>query len=109
MTCFILQDLRLPQEFNELSEEERVDIACAIEEGNCLQAEVDLASRRCRQLVFAAHKQVLLADKLNAKLGTVKQNVTTSVRGAVASHQASRDNEFSTDRKFSFLLTVGNC
>jgi hypothetical protein len=109
MTSFILQDLRLPQVFNELSEEERVDIACAIEEGNCLQAEVDLASRRCRQFVFAAHKQALLADKLNAKLGTVKRSVNTSVRGAVASQQASRDNEFCTDCKLSFMPTVGKC
>jgi hypothetical protein len=83
-----LQDLRLPSEINELSEETRVDIACAIEEGNCLQAEIDLASRRCRQLVFATHKQALCADKLNAKLGTVKQNISTRLQDAIIDLQA---------------------
>lgn len=83
----ILQDLHLPSEINELSEETRVDIAYVIEEGNCLQAEVDLASRRCRQLVFAAHKQALRADRLNAELSTVRRNISTRLQDVVVDRQ----------------------
>jgi hypothetical protein len=93
MTSSILQDLCLPSEINELNEETQVDIAATIEEGNCLQAEVDLASRCCCQLVFTAHKQVLHADRLNTKLSTVRRDITTSVQDAmIANHQTKHDS-----------------
>ena len=58
-------------------------IACAIEERNCIQAEVDLAARRCRQHVFVAHHQALLAARLNSKLDVVGDEVTATVYSAI--------------------------
>lgn len=66
-------------------------IAYAVEERNCIQAEVDLASRRCRQLVFAAHNQALLADKLNAKLDTVEHNISLSVQDVLENPETPYD------------------
>jgi hypothetical protein len=54
-------------------------IAFVVEERNCIQAEVDLASRRCRLLVFAAHNQALQATQLNSRLDTMGDAIAKTV------------------------------
>jgi hypothetical protein len=68
-------------------------LACALEERNCVQAEVDLAARRFRQLVFAAHHQAILAGSLNTRLDAVQQQVAASVRDAIDRHTRSQAGE----------------
>jgi len=58
-------------------------IAQAIEERNCIQAELDLASRRFRKLVYAAHAQALRAERLSAEYATASQQVVRSVQDVV--------------------------
>jgi len=67
----------------EIDEETRMAIAQAMEERNCLQAEIDLASRRCRQHVYAAHSCALLADKLATRQDVVSKHVVTTVQAIV--------------------------
>jgi hypothetical protein len=83
MYFLTLQDLRLPAAVHEMSEQRQMSIAYAVEERNCLQAEIDLASRRCRQLVFAAHNHALEAENLNAKRETVGLYIFRSMRDVI--------------------------
>lgn len=95
------QELLLPSEVNNLSEEQQMALAYAVEERNCLQAEIDLASRRCRQHVFAAHGQALRAQKLASKFDSISKQVAVSVKEVV--HKAQSDGEYlssSTGGKF---------
>lgn len=87
----ILKDLNLPQEVSGLTEEKQMAIAYAVEERNCIQAEVDLASRRCRLLVFAAHNQALRAQHLNTKLETAGEHIAVSVQSALEENPESSD------------------
>jgi hypothetical protein len=61
-------------------------IAYAIDGRNCIQAEVDLASCRSRQLVFAAHHQALLAQKLSTKLEATGQQISEEVGDTVTKY-----------------------
>ena len=65
------------------NEETQMVIAQAIEERNCLQAEIDLASRRCRQHVYAAHGCALLADRLAVRQDAVSKHVVLTVESIV--------------------------
>ena len=67
----------------EIDEATRMTIAHAMEERNCLQAEIDLASRRCRQYVYAAHSYALLADRLATRQEVVSNHVVTTVQAIV--------------------------
>jgi hypothetical protein len=58
-------------------------IAQAIEERNCLRAEMDLASRRFRKFIYAAHAQALRAERLATEYATASQQVVSSVQGVV--------------------------
>jgi len=58
-------------------------LAYAIEERNCMQVELDLAARRCRQYVFAAHHQALIAARINTTLDSVADEVQASIHSAI--------------------------
>jgi hypothetical protein len=77
------QELNLPPEVGRISAEVQMDIAQALEQQNCLQAEIDLFSHRCRQFVYAAHGCALRADKLAAEREAIRTRVSKSVQGIV--------------------------
>lgn len=58
-------------------------IAFAWEERNSLQAEVDLASRRCRQMLFAAQTYAVRAERLSEQLDAATKRVHVSVQNIV--------------------------
>jgi hypothetical protein len=66
-----------------------MDIAQALEQQNCLQAEIDLFSHRCRQYVYAAHGCALRADKLTAQHEAIRTRVIKSVKGIVDKSKSS--------------------
>jgi hypothetical protein len=78
-----MQELHLPPEVHKTCEETQMAIAQAIEERNCLRAEVDLASRRFRKFVYAAHAQALRAERLATEYASASQQVVSSVQGVV--------------------------
>ena len=80
-TC--LQDLNLPPAVNGENTEHRMAIAFAWEERNSLQAEVDLASRRCRQMLFAAQTYAVRAERLSEQLDAATKRVHVSVQNIV--------------------------
>jgi len=56
-------------------------IAYACEERNSLQAELDLVSQHCRQMLFGAQTYAVRADKLNAKVDEVSQCIFKAIEG----------------------------
>jgi hypothetical protein len=62
-----------------------MEIAQAIEKRNCIQAEIDLASRRFRHLIYATHAQALRAERLSTEHATASQQVFKSVRTVIES------------------------
>jgi hypothetical protein len=83
ISTWVLQELNFPPEVDHLSEEKRMALASAVEERNCVHAEANLASHRCRQLVFAAHSQALLMGKFNSKAEAISQQIAQSIRDAI--------------------------
>lgn len=81
-----------------MGEEVQMDIARAVEERNCIQAEIDLASRRCRQHVFIAHSEALRAQKLSPKLDSATKHVMTSVQEIVSISQTDGIHDVSSPR-----------
>jgi hypothetical protein len=73
----------LPTGIDKLNEETQMALAFAIEERNCMQAELDLAARRCRQYIFAAHHQALIATRINTTLGSAAGKVHASIHSAI--------------------------
>jgi hypothetical protein len=89
---FFWQDVRrtLPPEVDSLDEATRIALAMQVEERNCLQAEIDLASRRCRYNTFTSHHHGLTATNLQKKLEKVSQAVSVSIADAIKNHKASK-------------------
>ena len=79
-----------------------MDIAQAVEEQNCLQAEIDLFSHRCCQFVYAAHSCVLRADKLTTQHEAIHTCVTKSVQGIIDKTRSSPDP--SADSKMFYTM-----
>ncbi len=76
----------MPPEVDKASAEVQMAIAFALEERNCIQAEMDLAARRCRQLVFAANTQALRAQQLFDKLGVATSDVVQAIQNVQTPH-----------------------
>jgi hypothetical protein len=64
-------------------------VACAVEERNCKQAEMELAARRCRQHILAARHQALLAARLNMNIGPLGDEIRVMVKSAVERERSS--------------------
>jgi hypothetical protein len=75
-------------------------IAQTMEERNCLQAEIDLVSRRFRQHVYAAHSCVLRADKLALRQDSVTKHVITTVQTIVDNKLCAGSSSQKTPGKF---------
>jgi hypothetical protein len=67
-------------------------IAYACEERNSLQAEVDLASRRCRQMLFAAQTYAVRAEKINLQVNAATQRVLVAIQG-LSNKQTSHSDQ----------------
>ena len=72
------QDLNLPPAVNGVNTELRMAITFAWEEGNSLQAEVDLASQCCRQMLFATQTYAVCAERLSKQLDAATKCVHVS-------------------------------
>jgi hypothetical protein len=113
---FILQEVRrvLPVEVNNLDEATRISLAIQVEKRNCIQAEINLAKRRCRLNTFSAHHNGLSATTLEKKLDKHSKELSASVADAIKKHKASQPHNCTqvphpnTGRKCISFLGVGS-
>ena len=98
----------LPTEIDKLNEETQMALVYAIEERNCMQVELDLAARCCRQHIFAAHHQALVAARINTTLNSVADGVHASIHSAVDQQMAMSQHRASTQLSFPSAPNAGS-
>jgi hypothetical protein len=84
----VIQELRLPSEVSRMGAEDQMVLAEKLEERNCLQAEIDPASRRYRALLYEAHRCELRTMRLCGQRDAIQQDAIQNIQVFVDKHRS---------------------
>jgi len=94
------QDLHIPRSLDAVDEADRVTLAYACEVHNVLQAELVLAERHYRKMLFATKAQQLRVETAREQLDTVKNQVNCGFRIALEAVAADQGHAIVGSRQF---------